>query len=98
MDGSTAWVDTKQHAGYQSLTRTTCKTVTRTAPAGAGHHEPVPGAEGGELLSEERLRWLDGLEWAAVGRCPYSTIETPKGAMAQFQETQGPDPLQQGAG
>ena len=63
---------------------------TDSAPAGAGHHEPVPGAEGWELLSEERLRWLDGLEWAAVGRCPYSTIKTPKGAKAQFQETQGP--------
>ena len=63
---------------------------TNSALAGAGHHEPVPGAEGWELLSEERLRCLDGLEWTSVDRCPYSTIETPKGAKAQFQETQGP--------
>ena len=59
---------------------------TKSVP-GAG---PVPGAEGCKLLSEERLRWLDGLEWAVVGRCPYSTIETPKGGKVQFKKTQGP--------
>jgi hypothetical protein len=56
--------------------------------------EAVPPAPPGEhpdevvdLYSAERMQWLDDLDWDDVGRCPYSTIETPRGAISFYLQT-----------
>ena len=54
--------------------------VAAPGPAAEPAHEEV------DLFSDARMQWLDYLDWEDVGRCPYSTIEPPQGAVSLYQE------------
>lgn len=43
-----------------------------------------------DLTSQDKLEWLDGLPWEEVGRCPYSTITCPRGAINSYIQTHRP--------